>query len=53
MVRRIEQREWVHAERAGRTLEDNNTLVFHVRDGKVTEVWQYWADQYAADELFA
>jgi hypothetical protein len=23
-----------------------------VRDGKVTEVWQYWADQYAADDLF-
>jgi uncharacterized protein len=41
------------AEREGRTLEDNNTLVFHVRDGKVTEVWQYWADPYAADELFA
>jgi uncharacterized protein len=41
-----------HAERAGRTLEGNGTLVFHVRDGKVTEVWQYWADQYAADELF-
>ena len=31
----------VHAEREGRALEDNNTLVFHVRDGKVTEVWQY------------
>jgi hypothetical protein len=29
----------LHAERAGRTLQDNNTLVFHVRDGKVTEVW--------------
>ena len=43
----------VHAERAGRTLEDNNTLVFHVRDGRVTEVWQYWADQYAADDLFS
>jgi ketosteroid isomerase-like protein len=42
-----------HAERAGRTLEDNNTVVFHVRDGKATEVWQYLADQYAADELFA
>jgi ketosteroid isomerase-like protein len=42
-----------HAERAGRTLEDDNTLVFHVRDGKVTEVWQYWTDQYAADEMFA
>ena len=41
----------VHAEREGRTLEDN-TLVFHVRDGKVTEAWQYWADQYAADDLF-
>ena len=33
--------------------ENNGTLVFHVRDGKVTEVWQYWADPYAADELFA
>ena len=43
----------VHAERAGKTLDDNHTLVFHVRDGKVTEVWQYSADQYALDELFA
>ena len=42
-----------HAEREGKTLRDNNTLVFHVRDGKVTEVWQYWADPYSADELFA
>jgi uncharacterized protein len=42
-----------HAEREGRTLEDNNTVVYHVRDGKVTEAWQYWADPYAADELFA
>jgi hypothetical protein len=43
----------VHAERAGRTLEDRNTLVFHVRDARVTEVWQFWADPYAADEVFA
>ncbi len=42
----------VHAERGGRTLDDRNTLVFHVRDGRATEVWQFWADQYAADELF-
>jgi ketosteroid isomerase-like protein len=42
----------VHAERAGKTLEDNNTLVCHDRDGKVTEVWQYSSDQYAADALF-
>jgi len=41
------------AERGGQALENNGTLVFHVRDGKVTEVWQYWADLYAADELFA
>jgi ketosteroid isomerase-like protein len=43
----------VHAERAGTTLEDSNSLVFHVRDGNVTEVWQHWADQPAADELLA
>jgi len=42
----------VHAERGGRVLEDRNTLVFHVRDGRATEVWQFWADQYAADALF-
>jgi len=42
----------VAAERGGRTLQDTNTLVFHVRDGKATEVWQFWADQYAADEFF-
>jgi len=28
----------VYAERGGRALEDNSTLVFRVRDGKVTEV---------------
>jgi len=43
----------VHAERNSKTLQDNNSLVFHVRDGRVTEVWQYWTDQDAADELFA
>jgi ketosteroid isomerase-like protein len=42
----------VHAEREGSTLEDRNTLVCHVRNGKVTEVWQFWTDLYAADEFF-
>lgn len=42
----------VAAERDGRTLRDQNTLVFHVRDGRATEVWQFWADQYAADDFF-
>src|SRR5215211_7009530 len=39
-------------EREGRTLEDREVLVFHVRDGKVVEAWQYIEDQYAYDEFF-
>ncbi len=42
----------VAAEREGKSLRGTNTLVFHVRNGKATEVWQFWADQYAADEFF-
>jgi ketosteroid isomerase-like protein len=42
----------VTAEREGRTLRDQNVLVFHVRDGRASEVWQFWADQYAADAFF-
>jgi ketosteroid isomerase-like protein len=41
----------VHAERNGQTLDDRSALVFHVRDGKATEVWQFSGDQYAADEV--
>ena len=36
----------------GKTLQDRNTLVFHVRDGRTSEVWQFWTDQYAADAFF-
>jgi ketosteroid isomerase-like protein len=39
--------------REGRSLEDREVLVFHVRDGKVAEVWQYIEDQYAYDEFFS
>jgi hypothetical protein len=28
-------------------------LVFHLRDGKVTEVWQYLEDQYTYDKVFS
>ena len=42
-----------YAEGKGETLQDNDALVFHVRDGKVIEVRQYWADPYTADKLFA
>jgi archaeosine-15-forming tRNA-guanine transglycosylase len=37
---------WPPGERAGRTLEDREVLVFHLRDGKVVEVWQYLENQY-------
>jgi ketosteroid isomerase-like protein len=38
-------------EHGGKTLADRSVLVFHVRDGRATEVWQYWGDPYAADEF--
>jgi hypothetical protein len=28
-------------------------LVFHIGDGKVTEVWQYIENQYTYDEFFS
>ena len=40
-------------EREGRTLEDHEVLVFHVRDDKVVEAWQYLEDQDAYDEFFS
>ena len=42
----------VTAEREGKTLRDRNILVFHARDGRTSEVWQFWTDQYAADAFF-
>jgi ketosteroid isomerase-like protein len=42
-----------YAARGGSTLRDNTVLVFQISDGKATEVWQYWADPYAADQLFS
>jgi hypothetical protein len=58
MVRHVSSGEHKGAATMGHPNEDltrrgYNTLVFHVPDGKVTEVWQYWADPYTADELFA
>ena len=39
--------------RGGKTLEQQQALVFHVADGKATEVWVFPADQYAVDEFWA
>jgi uncharacterized protein len=40
-------------EREGRTLENRNVLVIHVRNGKLAETWTLSDDQYAADEFFS
>ena len=43
----------VRGQRAGRQLTDNEVLTYHIRDGKVSEVWVHATDQYAADEFFS
>lgn len=43
----------MHGERGGRSVHDNHVLVFHMRDGLVTEVWGHPRDQYALDELLS
>jgi ketosteroid isomerase-like protein len=43
----------IRAEREGRQLEDNSVQVFHVSDGKATEVWTYPADLYAEDAFWS
>ena len=40
-------------QREGKTLDDNTVQVFHVSDGKVTEVWGHAGDQYANDEFWS
>ena len=41
------------AERAGKHWEDNVALVIHIRDGKVTEMRLYPADQYGWDKFWS
>ena len=41
------------AQREGRSLTEMTVDVFHLADGKVTEVWTIAEDQQAGDEFFA
>jgi ketosteroid isomerase-like protein len=41
------------AQRNGKSLDDRGVQLFRISDGKVVEVWQYWGDPYAADEVLA
>ena len=43
----------VRAEREDRSLQDQTVQVFHITDGKATEVWTYPRDQYASDEFWS
>lgn len=40
-------------ERKGKTLNDKQAHVFHVRDGKVTEFWLQTFDLYTNDEFWS
>ena len=37
----------------GQEIEDRQVLVFHHRDGQISEVWVYPGDQYRFDEVAA
>ncbi len=42
-----------HAERGGRTVDSDDTHVFHLRTGRVTEFWALFGNPYANDELLS
>lgn len=39
-------------ERPGKVLDVNRFLVYEIRNGKISEVWEFESDQYAVDEFF-
>ena len=41
------------ATRGGQSHDGRATHVFHLRDGKVTEFWDAYTDQYAQDEFWS
>jgi uncharacterized protein len=43
----------VRGERGGKLLNDNIVIIYHIRDGKISEAWSYPADLYAEDEFWS
>jgi ketosteroid isomerase-like protein len=41
----------VRATRGGKTLEQQQVVVMHIKDGKISEVWLQFSDQQAMDEM--
>jgi ketosteroid isomerase-like protein len=39
------------ATRGGKTLEQNQVVVMHIKGGKIAEVWLHFSDQQAMDEM--
>lgn len=39
-------------EREGKRLSERTMLLFHLRDGKVTEAWEHYEDSGRVDEFF-
>jgi ketosteroid isomerase-like protein len=40
-------------QRSGRTLNQHEALVFHLRDGKVAEAWEHYEDSQSWDDFWA
>ena len=41
----------VRATRGGKTLEQEQVVIMHIRDGKIVETWLQFSDQQGMDEL--
>jgi ketosteroid isomerase-like protein len=41
----------IRASRGGRTQEQDQVVVMHIKGGKITEVWLHFSDQQALDEF--
>jgi ketosteroid isomerase-like protein len=41
----------VRATRGGKTLEQQQVVVMHIKEGKISEVWLQFSDQQAMDEM--
>jgi ketosteroid isomerase-like protein len=43
----------LRGERSGKQLNENTVLIYHFRDGKISEVWTHPTDLYGYDEFFS
>lgn len=41
------------ATRGGKSLDTNEVLIFHVRDGKIVEAWESYIDMAAVDDFWS